>query len=101
MRVNWIKKFFDRKCGRQYQELLSPYLDCELDAPMRKRFEDHLQNCESCRTAYEEVSFASGFVSNLKLPDEVPIEFPLWLKEEKFPEKIPAKTKKFGWRVPA
>ena len=83
MRLKFLRRIFGRACRREFQNLLSPYLDGELDDRSRQRLEAHLRECAACRAVLEEISFASDFVSRLELPEKVPTGFPLWLKQEK------------------
>ena len=60
------------KCALRYRRLLSPYIDGELDANMRSRVEEHLDDCAGCRELCESMSFTSRLVSNIAIPGVIP-----------------------------
>ncbi len=72
------------RCGRRYWSLLWPYIDGQLNTEQRSHIESHLENCALCRAEYEALCFSNKQIARLQLPEEVPIQFPLWLKEQKF-----------------
>lgn len=58
------------RCLFQYDKLLSPYVDNELDAPLRARLDDHLPRCPRCRAALADIRFASRMAAQISLSDE-------------------------------
>jgi hypothetical protein len=58
------------RCLLRYDHLLSPYVDCELEARTRQRLEDHLQDCLRCRAALSDIQFASSMAAKISLTDE-------------------------------
>ncbi len=58
------------RCFLQYDKLLSPYLDGELDRRAREGVENHLHKCKRCRAALEDIKFASQMASQIYLSEE-------------------------------
>ena len=59
-------------CALRYRRMLSPYVDGELDARTKVRFERHLVACARCSELCEKTAFVSNLVSRMPMPDEVP-----------------------------
>ena len=59
-------------CALRYRRLLYPYVDGELDARTRDRFERHLADCARCSDLRAKMEFASRLVSSIPMPDEAP-----------------------------
>ncbi len=72
-----------------YQRWISPYLDGELDPRRRAQLERHMHRCSRCRTEYEKMLFASRLISQVGLPDEVPLRI---LAHSPFPVPSAART---------
>jgi predicted anti-sigma-YlaC factor YlaD len=67
----------EKGCGTM-QELMSGYLDDELDNADAERLETHLKSCEQCRAALNEMTSVVSTASGLTIdepPDEVWDEF--------------------------
>ena len=47
-------------------ELANLYIDGELDAPIRRRFEQHLSQCSSCRDAVNELEHMVSVAATLE-----------------------------------
>jgi predicted anti-sigma-YlaC factor YlaD len=58
------------RCFFQYDKLLSPYVDGELDATRRGRLENHLRQCRRCRAALADIRFASLMASQISLSED-------------------------------
>ena len=50
-------------------ELLNAYLDGELNARQRRKFEAHLETCEECQTELEALDALSGTLAEVPLPE--------------------------------
>lgn len=50
-------------------ELLNAYLDGELNARQRRKFEAHLETCEECQTELEALDTLSGTLAEVPLPE--------------------------------
>jgi anti-sigma factor RsiW len=69
----------DNPCD-EIRDLMSGYLDNELDQNKTERMEAHLEQCESCRTEFEEMTLLVSASSSLSVelpPDEVWDQFML------------------------
>jgi len=75
------------RCGRRYWSLLWPYVDGQLNAEQRSHIESHLEKCAPCRAEYEVLRFSNEQIARLKLPEKVPVQSPLRLKEQKLDTK--------------
>lgn len=84
LRLAKIAALIAGRCGRRYWSLLWPYVEGQLNAEQRAYIELHLENCALCRAEYEALRFSNKQIARLRLPEEVPIQFPLWLKEQTF-----------------
>lgn len=63
----------DNPCDK-IRDLMSGYLDSELDDADTERMEAHLEQCESCRTDFEEMTLLVSASASLSVelpPDEV------------------------------
>jgi hypothetical protein len=58
------------RCLFQYDNLLSPYVDNELDARLRTQLEHHLAQCRRCSAALEDIKFASLMASQISFSEE-------------------------------
>lgn len=63
----------------RHRQLLTPYVDGELDTPAQTRLQKHLEKCARCRAEYDRLLFASRIVSQLALPIAPPTGVPAWL----------------------
>lgn len=72
MALKRMNQIMSVSCALRYRRLLSPYVDGELDARTRDRFERHLAACTQCSALREKMAFASRLVSNMPMPEEVP-----------------------------
>ena len=84
LRLAKIAAVIAGRCGRRYASLLWLYVDGQLNDEQRAYIESHLESCALCRAEYEALRFSNEQIAQLQLPEEVPIQFPLWLKEQKF-----------------
>lgn len=73
-----------RRCSAGFVELLSPYIDGELDAGTRVAVEAHLETCAACRTRHETLRFAARAVARLHIP---PSEASEWTKSAELHRK--------------
>lgn len=67
----FFKQFRRPRCLR-FQQLISPYLDSELDQAEVTSLESHLADCDECRKRSEKMRFASRLVANLPLHEMEP-----------------------------
>jgi hypothetical protein len=58
------------RCFLQYDKLLSPYLDGELERRAREGLEIHLRKCKRCSAALEDIRFASLMAAQISLSEE-------------------------------
>ncbi|HEX9001361.1 MAG TPA: zf-HC2 domain-containing protein [Blastocatellia bacterium] len=82
MAFHGLTAFFDRFGHRRYRALLSPYIDGELSAEMKRQVEAHLERCAGCRAELDELLFASRLASRLSILNENPSSFPRWQQVE-------------------
>lgn len=54
---------------RELVELVSAYLDGELDVVDRRRFDDHLADCDGCRTYLDQVRRTVALTRSLRADD--------------------------------
>jgi len=63
-------KGVDRSMTLEYHEQdVMRYVDREMDAPGRMNFERHLESCESCRTALEEMTALKEVTDTMKIAE--------------------------------
>ena len=60
---------------REFADFVMSYLDGELDAPQRRRFEDHLANCADCVRHLREYR-ATVRAGQSAYADELPADVP-------------------------
>ena len=91
------------RCTTEYHELISGYIDGDLDAPDRQRLLDHLANCQDCRATLEAYRRIGNQVRSL--PRAVP---PAELRNaiyaatiESQPRKVYLLTSRLGYSVAA
>ena len=63
----------DKKAHRWAAELFGSYLDGELDPKRRKKLQDHLRECTTCRAALEEEKALTAGLSGVLGPEEIPV----------------------------
>jgi hypothetical protein len=80
------------RCRLQYDKLLSPYVDGELDAIKRQQIETHLSGCLRCRAALADIQFASTMAAKISLTDEaiqmIPFRAAQTLEEVRTPRRF-------------
>jgi anti-sigma factor RsiW len=77
------------RCYFTWDKRLSPYVDNELDAAQRAGLETHLRHCQRCRTALEDIRFASLMAAQIGVADERISITPL-----RVPQKATAKVER-------
>jgi Putative zinc-finger len=55
-------------CRWRFAQLMSAHVDHELDGKTSKSMDDHLQECEGCRTEYENLRFARKAMMQFEIP---------------------------------
>lgn len=81
----------------QFTQMVSLYLDNELNETEIKEFEIHLNNCEKCKSEYEEMLFLTNILRDceeVELPDDYGDRFRQKLELEKS-----KKTKNFNFKA--
>lgn len=72
----------------EYRELFTLYIDNELDDNTREKFENHVKNCEACRTEMEEIMQVMNLCASMS-EEELPETF-----KEKLHKKLVDVNKK-------
>ncbi len=60
----WFKGLQKTQCDL-VRELLSPYIDDELDLEERQRVDSHLQSCQSCREEFDSIRKSASLVRSM------------------------------------
>lgn len=60
----WFKGLQKTQCDL-VRELLSPYIDDELDPAERQRVDSHLESCQSCREEFDSIRKTISLVQSL------------------------------------
>ena len=60
----WFKGLQKTQCDL-VRELLSPYIDDELDPEERQRVDSHLQSCQSCREEFDSIRKTISLVQSM------------------------------------
>src|SRR5689334_9219286 len=79
---------------RRYRKLIWPHVDGVLEPERQLLLNAHFLHCTRCCDEFEELHFAREQVSQLRLPDDVPIKFPAWLQEQ--PAGVP-EARAWAW----
>lgn len=62
--MTWFKGLRKTQCDL-IRELLSPYIDDELDSGERQRVDSHLESCQSCREEFDSIRKTISLVQSI------------------------------------
>jgi hypothetical protein len=75
-----------RNCD-EYKEMISDYLDNELDSYLFSEFENHVENCISCKNELEDCKMTVNLIKSIT-EEELPVDFKHNLHAKLINEKI-------------